>query len=330
MAFFVLSGIVIAYVTDKRERTATAFMSSRLARLWSVVLPAIVIVPMLDFIGMQFHAPVYSHRYSRTGFDSISAGALLTPFFLNQSWFASADLFSDVPIWSLTYEFFYYVIFCISVFARGIARLALTGVAILIFGPKALLLLPVWLSGVVLYRLRFRIPGTPALGATLMTASILFVLVGRRHPIQGLWMAIVSPFVDPMVFADHIKFAANFPWLNIAGALMFLHLAGAWMCLNKSPEPPSWLVRPIKAFADRSFAIYIFHSPVQFAIGAALWTTRNEGLRLGCLIGGSLALSFALGSIFEPMKAPIRTWLEPRLARLFLPFQKPAASLRLT
>ncbi len=40
--FFVLSGFVIAYVTDGHDRTLADFTLNRLSRLWSVALPALV------------------------------------------------------------------------------------------------------------------------------------------------------------------------------------------------------------------------------------------------------------------------------------------------
>jgi peptidoglycan/LPS O-acetylase OafA/YrhL len=43
MAFFVLSGFVIAYVADQRETTLQAFAAARLARLYSVIIPAMLL-----------------------------------------------------------------------------------------------------------------------------------------------------------------------------------------------------------------------------------------------------------------------------------------------
>jgi peptidoglycan/LPS O-acetylase OafA/YrhL len=39
--FFVLSGFVIGYVSDARENAASSYTASRLARLWSVAVPAL-------------------------------------------------------------------------------------------------------------------------------------------------------------------------------------------------------------------------------------------------------------------------------------------------
>jgi peptidoglycan/LPS O-acetylase OafA/YrhL len=43
MVFLVLSGFVIAWVTKTRERTVDEYALSRLARLYSVILPAVIV-----------------------------------------------------------------------------------------------------------------------------------------------------------------------------------------------------------------------------------------------------------------------------------------------
>src|SRR3984957_15539354 len=43
VVFFVLSGYVISHVSDTKEPTGRAFVVARLARLWSVLVPAMVL-----------------------------------------------------------------------------------------------------------------------------------------------------------------------------------------------------------------------------------------------------------------------------------------------
>src|ERR1700691_426345 len=51
IVFFVLSGFVIAYVAERSEVTPRAFAIARLARIYSVALPALVMTFALDAIG---------------------------------------------------------------------------------------------------------------------------------------------------------------------------------------------------------------------------------------------------------------------------------------
>ena len=51
MVFFVLSGFVIAYVSEQKEHTLREYSISRLARLWSVAVPALILTIALDQLG---------------------------------------------------------------------------------------------------------------------------------------------------------------------------------------------------------------------------------------------------------------------------------------
>ena len=52
LVFFVLSGFVVAWVTETKERTLEEYALSRVARLYSVILPALIITAVLDHIAM--------------------------------------------------------------------------------------------------------------------------------------------------------------------------------------------------------------------------------------------------------------------------------------
>jgi peptidoglycan/LPS O-acetylase OafA/YrhL len=55
IVFFVLSGFVIAFVTDGRDRTLAGYALNRLSRLWSVALPALGFGLILSrFVAIPF------------------------------------------------------------------------------------------------------------------------------------------------------------------------------------------------------------------------------------------------------------------------------------
>ncbi len=51
VVFFVLSGYVIAFVTDTRERSGRDYAISRFARIYSVALPALIVTMFADLVG---------------------------------------------------------------------------------------------------------------------------------------------------------------------------------------------------------------------------------------------------------------------------------------
>ena len=58
-AFFVLSGFVIGYVAEAREGSPQLYVTSRLARLYSVALPAILVTLAFDAVGRFLQPDLY-------------------------------------------------------------------------------------------------------------------------------------------------------------------------------------------------------------------------------------------------------------------------------
>lgn len=46
--FFVLSGYIIAYIADQRDNSSIDYIINRLSRLYSVILPALLLTFILD------------------------------------------------------------------------------------------------------------------------------------------------------------------------------------------------------------------------------------------------------------------------------------------
>jgi peptidoglycan/LPS O-acetylase OafA/YrhL len=112
--FFVLSGLIISYVVDTKENNPQLYISSRLARLWSVLIPALALTYLINLVGVRIN-PV-PHWIVPNG----SAWLLLpSVLFVNELWFNSVTPLSDIPVWSIGFEFWYYVFFGVLVLFRG-------------------------------------------------------------------------------------------------------------------------------------------------------------------------------------------------------------------
>ena len=144
LVFFVLSGFIIAWVIETRERSLEDYALSRAARLYSVIIPAFVITAALDYFGQASDPKLYGLIWSRSGEHPI-LGFALSAVFLGQSWALDVLPGLNVPFWSLNYEAWYYILFGAIMFLQGRHRIAALGVAALLAGPKILVLLPVWL-----------------------------------------------------------------------------------------------------------------------------------------------------------------------------------------
>src|SRR5579871_3297505 len=188
--FFVLSGFVIAYTAEQKEHSLEDFVISRLARLYSVVIPAVLLSFCVDRIGMLRDVSAYDPTDETNPLLRMAAALS----FLSQSWFADIRIFSDRSYWSLPYEFWYYAMFAGAFYCRGKIRLLWVAISAAIAGPKILLYLPLWVGGVLAYkslpRLRIgRIAATLIFFATIVGLGVIAlhgVASGQGESIPGL------------------------------------------------------------------------------------------------------------------------------------------------
>ena len=64
MAFFVLSGFVIALTAETNDRTASQYFTSRATRLLSVAIPAVVLTVVLDYLGRAIFPALYADHWT--------------------------------------------------------------------------------------------------------------------------------------------------------------------------------------------------------------------------------------------------------------------------
>lgn len=261
MVFFVLSGYVIAYVARGKERCLSEYAGARFARLYSVVLPVLAVGAVLDVIGLA-HAPeVYSGRVAVSDFPlRLLANAL----FAQQLWFESVRYGSNGPLWSLGYEFWYYVLFGAAWYLSGWRRVAAVSAACAVAGPKILLLFPIWLLGVAVHRLHGRV----RLGAG--TAATLFVLpvVGYlwlRHSgfLIVLWQ--VSRSLGEAVVPGGLGFSRNFLGDYAVGLLVAANILSVpYLRLPRWARGglPRAAESAIRGLASMTFTLYVFHFPL--------------------------------------------------------------------
>jgi len=281
--FFVLSGFVIAYVAETKERDLSEFVKARLARLYSVALPALAVTVIADQIGRSIDITVYDPYWYRDSWPVLRL--LIDALFLNEIWFASVLPFSNAPYWSLGYEFWYYMLFGAAFFLAGRTRwLAIAGICLLI-GPKILILLPVWWLGVLTYH-RTKLPMNRWLALGLFVGSIagyaaFLALDGRT--------AMGFDFYE-------LWYSTRFPSKYVVGVLIAVSILG----FAKMPEVPFGpLVKPIRWLAGMTFSLYLFHYPV-LHVYAAL------GLPTYAMIALTLVTVAALAQVTERRKHDFR------------------------
>lgn len=255
IVFFVLSGYVIAYVADVRETRLPDYLIARAARIYSVAIPALALTFLVDVwllhVGAADHVPAYQ----------IHAPWKYLPLFLSfttDAWFLNEDAFSDAPYWSLCYEVWYYLVFAAALFLRGRQRAMALVAGLLVMGPRAWLLLPIWLAGVRVYRLHARTVVVGGRGARWLFAASLLGLA-------GVWGGGIDSWLDHTVNAlsdgwtmAHLRYSQFFLGDWLSGCLLALNIHAARSIGLEFGE----LARPIARVAAYSFALYLLHYPL--------------------------------------------------------------------
>jgi peptidoglycan/LPS O-acetylase OafA/YrhL len=204
MVFFVLSGYFIGTSVcdslEKRRWSWRVYMTNRLTRLQLVLLPALLLGFLWDQIGMRIPqaAPFYYGGLYKYYAPSVALRSTLPVFFGNLFFLQSivSPVFgSNGPLWSLSYEFWYYVLFPFLMIAAaswiGVrSRFLYFGLALLLFwfiGAQISLYFLIWMMGVLIGRMpRFNLPKNSRIMALVFViaglplAAVLFWV--RAHP----------------------------------------------------------------------------------------------------------------------------------------------------
>src|SRR5271166_1673163 len=316
--FFVLSGFVIAFVAATKEHDPVAFGAARLARLWSVLLPALLLTPFMDMIGHWFSPAPYEGWGDNMGFDNPLLRLSAAAVFMNELWLSSMSPLSNIPVWSLGFEAWYYALFGAFIFTRGHQRIWLVGVFGLIAGPKILILMPSWILGAWLYNRRDAIAFSRPVAVGFFIAGPLLILAGRTFHLQPYLLSLEQSVFDQDLIDKSLKFADSFIWQNLVGVFICIHLAGAIALAKDLERSLAAAERAIRTCASYSYSIYLFHFPLQLMIAAALHNQGDGPLKTAAVILGSLTLSWGLGAIFAPMHPRLRTSLLLAAGRIFV------------
>ncbi len=312
MAFFVLSGYVIAFTVDKKHTAMDDYMVARLARLLSVMIPAMLLTPVLDSLGTHFSQETYQHIPNSHPWLRV----LATLLFMQESWSLSLSYFSNTPLWSIAYEFWYYILFGLAVFSSGWRRYVGLMLVALLIGPRIIVLLPIWWLGVVAYRMhtsgRFAM-GRP-LAVAAFVASLVLIVALTSHPLGTALERQLHVMRHFPAANEFLTWSRFFLFDYIIGCLFFVHILSAKYMIVGQLE--HWLQRSrtmIRLLAGVTFSIYLYHLPLMYFYKAvAGYDTAS--LANGLLATAAVILScFVLATFTEHKK----TFLQQALTGLF-------------
>ena len=310
IVFFVLSGFVIAYVTDTKEKTWVDYSASRLARVFLVVVPTLILTPLLDAAGRALSPAMYDYPFDR--FALRLAGCALM---LNETWWVSITFFSNVPYWSIAFEFWYYVIFALAMFVPRAWRVWAVLAACLLVGPKIVLLLPVWAAGVLLYRWRWLQTWSAGMSWTLVVVSAAGIVFTHAWGVYEVW----ADFTRELVGADRFReltFARYALGDYLLGALVFCHFAAMRNVAGQLAPLLFRIEKPVRWLAGYTFTLYLLHQPL-FLFWTSVVRGDPSGYGFWWTVTGLTAVSVVLvGAVTEHRRDALRKALRRGLQRL--------------
>lgn len=312
VVFFVLSGYVIGYCAHERERELPVFAVARIARVFSVAVPALLLTMVLDRTGIAFNRSAYPYAFE---FRKWYVYLPLFWGFLSELWLLKISAFSNTPYWSLVYEVWYYIAFACVFFLRGRPRVAWSAGVIAIMGLKIWLLAPLWLAGYALYRLQRHRNMNAAAAAALAATALIAYLAVKRLNLDGA----LDGWADHMSGGwIHVHLSGSQFFLGdlLKGLCVFLFFLGMRYCVPRAIEMPA-LARPIRYCAQFTFSLYLFHFPVLVFLAALFPPSQPADQLLRLAAVGLLVLT--LGGWCERQKDRLRRAMLARALSPSLP-----------
>jgi peptidoglycan/LPS O-acetylase OafA/YrhL len=318
IVFFVLSGYLVGGSVLRSvgggKWSWRAYLLARLSRLYVVLLPALLLGGALDWLGMHMagteavysgnsgmHALVINVHSTLTWPILAANGLFLQTIKLPGMGPNAVPTFgSNGALWSLSYEFWYYLAFPLLVFllarSQSSKMRALSCLGLLAWG---------WFVGLNII----------LLGLTwLMGASIAFLpaFPGCRRWKRGLAIAVALAL-----------FAAGLLESKLLGSLrsdLLLGLAVTamiWVVLHCATAPlPAFYVHLARRAAHSSYTLYLVHLPMVIFLKATLHLPRAyPGWHVLLVAAGVLAAIVLYAQLvyeaFEKNTDRVRHWIRP-------------------
>ncbi|MDB2373832.1 acyltransferase [Psychrosphaera haliotis] len=298
MIFFVMSGFVIAFVTEQKEKRLSHYTIARISRLYSVLIPALIITIIFDYIGFAINPDFYLGGPWPFDSENLFTNYFLSFFMVQNVWNLGFNPGINQPFWSLSFEWIYYIIFACAFFLKSKWKYLLLTIIGVIAGPTILALLPIWIAGFVLYKAMQNdkeSTHSTTRAALSLTSLILLVIVGpevRSIEFESTFIQrkeLFGDYFDALMFCVHIYFS---PALLIYFAKVLERFE-----------------RSIRWMASLTFALYLFHRPIIQTIAAVNPYDNSHGLYLMVLIFIPLVIVVTLGRWAETQKYTIKNLL---------------------
>jgi peptidoglycan/LPS O-acetylase OafA/YrhL len=303
MVFFVLSGFWITKTTGRRLGEGGDFwlqyLIDRLSRLWAVIIPAIAVGVSLDAIGMY----VDPSRYvANAGFHSsidvasaISAESIFGSIFFLQG-LAVPPAGSNGPLWSVAWEFWYYMwlpAIWISLRRKRISLCLVTLIMAVLY-PKLIAGAACWACG----------------------SALAYVVQRPQLLVVPKWSRLIAiPFFCLVFVGGSVAPGPSQVW-DVAIAAAF---AAALLTILRHPVRYPKTLKPLAAYGgNASFSLYAIHFPLLIFVATIFQMPRSPlGPQSFAVLFIVVLMAVLLGEAFSRATERKTGWLRRRLMVVF-------------
>lgn len=270
VVFFVLSGYWVGGSARNAIRKGTfrwkAYLTSRVVRLWVVMIPALILTLVLDSLGRSWFGEMSAYAgnpaYGGVAMDQRPLDPLT---FLGNALFMGGirvqTLGSNTALWSLGYEFWMYILaplLMLLPFVTWRRRAALMVVFVAlgaVVGFPVLIYLPIWLAGVVVARYT---PSLNAVATRLDPRLLTSVRLGAGLLTLGAAVAVRGMNSLPTWVGDYI--------VAVPTAILLASLTTGFI----RPSTERSIVGRFARLANSSYSLYAIHIPILVMLACLL------------------------------------------------------------
>lgn len=247
IVFFVLSGYLIAYSSchkkERKDYTFKEYFLDRWSRIYSVLLIAIIFTLLIDYAGSFFSRDYLNPEYVPQ--DHWGLRLFVNVFSLQGIQGYRVQLGTNPALWSIGYEFVYYILFGLISFRHQLFKNKwFFGFVVFLIpfliGIKMISYFLLWLVGVLSFRLSNRINiKLSGFGLTLLLLGFL----------------LLNHLVSYKNIFNLIQYWNDFMLALYLGALLIFEFT--WPSNIVSIKLNSYM-------AEFSYSLYSFHLPIVF------------------------------------------------------------------
>jgi peptidoglycan/LPS O-acetylase OafA/YrhL len=319
MLFFVLSGYLVTGSAirsrDSGRWSVFGYLNRRITRLSTVLVPALALCALWDALGLHFRAHGLYDGFILTEALRPQVAARFTfPILIQNLLYlqgvTSPTFGSDDALWSLAYEFWYYIFLIplLYIVSKNHAILKLVAgmllLAGLVFvGRNIALYFIIWLLGA----------GVAVLGRTVKG-------IRSDYSRLGVWMSAI--LMAAVLFALRARilppgFRGDFT-LSLSCALF------VWMSARDNRiTKPTLVVGAARNFAGWSYSLYLLHMPLLVLIASFLagasgqWYPDGRHLFIAiAVLLVVLAYAYLVSLVTEKRTPALRSWIEAQFRRV--------------